>query len=178
MDSLQTFCISVGKVSPVCVGEVSDLLSGHVYLPVSFRQCFWAAFLLFFLFLCLCSDCYLSSVHSIPSESWKITLANNPLCAGAPASLFWVHHTHGYSCCAATACIMLLTQKPGEGWLDAITVFCTYIVILLLEWLLFKIFKVLLSFSVWANKEVSCRTSSAKLLKNASRKYPKYYIPE
>lgn len=131
----------------------------------------------FSLFLCLCSDCYLSSVHSIPSESWKTTLANNPLCAGAPAPLFWVHHTHGYSCCAATACITLLTQKPGEWWLDAITVFCTHIVISLLEWLLFKIFKVLLSFGVWANKEVSRRTSSANLLKNASRKCPKYYRP-
>lgn len=157
----------------MCVGEVSDLLSGHVYYCWSlFAGVSKQAFLLFFLFLCLCRDCYLSSVHSIPSESWEITLANNPRCGGAPVSPFWVHHTHGYSCCTATACIMLLTQEPGEGWLDAITVFCTYIFISWLEWLLFKIFKVLLSFSVWANKEVSCRTSSAKFLKMLPESIP------
>ena len=42
-----------------------------------------------------------------------------------------------------------------------------------LEWLLSKILKVLILFSVWANREISRRSSSTKFKKkNTSRKYP------
>lgn len=50
------------------------------------------------------------------------------------------------------------------------------IFISLSEWLLSKIFKVLISFSVWANKEVSCRTSSTEFLKMVPESIPHRYV--
>lgn len=137
-------------------------------------------FLLVFLFFCFSRD--FTCIHDTPSESWKILRLTTNF---VKTHLSFCFESITFSIPVAAqpldATCFWRRNQGKDDLLDRFHIFSylclfQFVAFLLLEWLLSEIFQVLISSSVWANKEVSYRTSSTRFLKIVPESIPYRYL--